>query len=103
MREKLTTGPCPYCGTQMVNCGAPIWEDYCPNETCTGERDAMFARVREAHEARRQREIIAAAAPDLYATLVSTRAALMQADYQQGLLTVIDNIDAALAKARGEP
>lgn len=42
-----TPGPCPYCQTQMENCGAPIWEDYCPNKACTGERDEMFRRIRE--------------------------------------------------------
>lgn len=40
-------GPCPYCQTQMVNCGAPIWEDYCPNDACTGHRDAFWAAMRE--------------------------------------------------------
>lgn len=42
-----TPGPCPYCQTQMENCGAPIWEDYCPNKACTGHRDAFWADLRE--------------------------------------------------------
>lgn len=40
-------GPCPYCRTPMENCGAPIWEDYCPNDACTGHRDAFRASLRE--------------------------------------------------------
>ena len=37
---------CPYCGTQMENSGAPIWEDYCPSEACTGHREAFWAALR---------------------------------------------------------
>lgn len=42
-----TPGPCPYCQTQMENCGSPIWEDFCPNKSCTGHWDEMFRRIRE--------------------------------------------------------
>jgi negative regulator of sigma E activity len=39
---------CPYCGTKMENCGAPIWEDYCPNTDCTGHRDEFLRQVKAA-------------------------------------------------------
>lgn len=25
---------CPDCNTELVNTGAPIWEDICPNKEC---------------------------------------------------------------------
>jgi hypothetical protein len=39
----------------MVNCGAPIWEDYCPNKECHGETKAFLASVRM--EAKRAEEL----------------------------------------------
>lgn len=38
--------PCPYCQTPMLNVGAPIWDDYCPNLDCYGHRDAFFAALK---------------------------------------------------------
>lgn len=26
---------CKFCNGEMKNCGAPIWEYYCPNDECT--------------------------------------------------------------------
>lgn len=45
MSGQHTPRECPYCGTQMVETGAPIWEEYCPNDACDGHRKAMFAAI----------------------------------------------------------
>lgn len=48
MTDAHEPGPCPYCGTQMVNTGSPIWEDYCPNDDCHGHAEEFAAGVRRA-------------------------------------------------------
>lgn len=44
---------CPYCQTQKVNTGAPIWEDYCPNRECNGEAMELRERLRVSREPKR--------------------------------------------------
>jgi len=50
---------CKFCGTQKVNTGAPLWEDYCPASDCNGARDEMLDAVRKNYTARSR--LIAAA------------------------------------------
>jgi hypothetical protein len=62
-----TADPCPYCATPMANCGAPIWEDYCPNKECTGHRDEFMEEFRRGREAFAADQSMRDAAPDMYA------------------------------------
>lgn len=102
---KHTPGPCPYCATQMVNSGSPIWEDYCPNTECTGARDEMFRQVREASKAKAKADQLRDAAPDL---LEALRAALEWIDAvpPETVLPTMpgfdrDDVNIIIAKAEG--
>lgn len=64
---KHTPGPCPHCGTEMENCGAPLWEDFCPNRDCAGLAKDFARAVRDAHIAYLDRERVRDAAPELLA------------------------------------
>lgn len=89
---------CPHCGTQMVNCGAPIWEDYCPNKACTGQRDEFFQRLRETAAKTKAANLVRDAAPDL---LAASREMVMHVNASQVPAEVIDAMRAAIAKAEG--
>lgn len=100
---------CAGCGTELKNCGAPIWEDYCPNKECHYEAEQFKARMRKAGEEMRRKKALEAAAPDLYEALE----ALMK-EYSKVLReykgvdvgscgdVAYDVAGVALTKARGE-
>lgn len=92
-------GKCPYCETKMVNSGAPIWEDYCPNKDCTGHRDALIASIRERLAETVRQERIRDAAPDMLAALE-----FVQSDPCFGQLGSVtqDEVRLALSRAKGE-
>lgn len=52
----MTGEKCPRCGTATVNTGSPIWEDYCPNEDCTYDREQFGITVRSFEKTRNQQE-----------------------------------------------
>ncbi|PSJ60805.1 hypothetical protein [Pseudaminobacter soli (ex Li et al. 2025)] len=93
---------CPSCGTPRENTGAPVWEDFCPNEECTHDRDEFrrfFANSRAAF-ARDQR--IRDAAADMLAALKEAEGELYQvppADKEQE--RVLQVVRAAISKAEG--
>jgi len=90
-----TPGPCPYCDTQMVNCGAPLWEDYCPNDACTGHRDEFFRSIAENQKALQRRERVREAAPEMLAALLDARVDIDS----DACPETYARINAALAKA----
>jgi hypothetical protein len=53
----------------MVNTGAPIWEDYCPNKVCTGFQESFKAEMRRAHKAHLASEQVKDTAHELLAML----------------------------------
>lgn len=38
---------CEYCGTELAQTGAPIWEEYCPNKSCDREARNMRAYLKQ--------------------------------------------------------
>ncbi len=47
----MNINKCKYCKGDMVNTGAPIWEDFCPNENCVEDyRKEFYKGVRESIE-----------------------------------------------------
>lgn len=100
MNTKHTPESCPRCGTEMKNCGAPIWEDYCPNKECTWDRDEMFRRVREDSAKHKAQERIRDVAPELLAMLKDIRNWIDE-DLSAWEANTIPQIDALIAKAEG--
>lgn len=92
------TGLCPYCGTEMKNTGAPIWEDYCPKDECTGHADELKARLRASAVRIGEAERIRAAAPDLLAACNEAFDFLGGVD---GATDMRGKLLAAIAKAEG--
>ena len=43
---------CEYCGSGLVETGAPIWETYCPNTECDREKRHLKAALKAAKERR---------------------------------------------------
>lgn len=94
---------CKGCGTELKNCGAPIWEDYCPNKECHYEAEQFKSRMRKAGEEMRKKKALEAAAPELYAMLAQTAEYFSDADgLEEDEYIYRQNVRAALAKARGE-
>lgn len=60
---------CKGCGAQRVDTGPPIWEDYCPNEECTYDKDEFFAGFRVHMQKQRALNRVKDAGPDLLAAL----------------------------------
>ena len=97
---------CAGCGTELKNCGAPIWEDYCPNKECHYEAEQFKARMRKAGEEMRKKKTLESAAPELYEALEMCLEELMVVTnvVGRGIMTngAISTAESALAKARGE-
>lgn len=92
---KHTPGPCPHCGTAMENCGAPLWEDFCPNRDCDGLAKDFAQALRNAHKAHLERERVRDAAPDLLAACKDIYNFLKRSGYDTTI------VRAAIAKAEG--
>lgn len=60
---------CKGCGTQRIDTGPPIWEDYCPNKECTYDKDDFFAGLRAHMEEQKALNRVKEAGPDLLAAL----------------------------------
>ena len=90
---------CKGCGTELKNCGAPIWEDYCPNKECHYEAEQFKERLRQAGEEMRRKKALEAAAPELYEALLRMKE---WCEDEVGAELPCPSIDTALAKARGE-
>lgn len=90
---------CQGCGTKLENCGAPIWEDYCPNKECHYEAEQFKIRLRKSGEEMRKKKALEAAAPELYEALKAWVDAI-ENDHSTSYVYFISL--AALAKARGE-
>jgi hypothetical protein len=80
----------------MLNCGAPIWEDYCPNELCTGHKGEFLNSIREASARHQAAERVRHAAPELLAAIKAISDATP--DLPNPLWKQIDD---AIAKAEG--
>lgn len=113
---------CEGCGAAMKETGAPIWEEYCPNQQCTYQRDQFFAQVRANMAETEKRKRLERAAPELLSELTEARTTISilrtQVTVEIGrcanpsesrwegvpekLKERIDAIDAAIAKATGE-
>lgn len=114
-RDHHVPGPCPYCATPMRNTGAPIWEDYCPNEGCSGHREEFKAQLRSRSFALGRTQRLEDAAPDMLAALRECQAALASIISPETIqqTTVINafaqaaaaevKARAAIAKAVGRP
>ncbi|MVB00082.1 hypothetical protein GN330_22815 [Nitratireductor sp. CAU 1489] len=60
---------CPGCGTPLKNAGAPIGDDYCPNDDCRLLVEEIRRQISSAMEARRRDAKIRDAARDLLEAL----------------------------------
>ncbi|WP_447407243.1 hypothetical protein, partial [Clostridium perfringens] len=58
MTDTATAKYCRGCGTLMLNCGAPIWEDYCPNEKCDWDKNVFRRAVLSAHPSQMPQDVI---------------------------------------------
>lgn len=94
---------CNGCGAKLENCGAPIWEDYCPNKECHYEAEQFKSRMRKACEEMSKKKALEAAAPELYEALAETERYFSDADgLDEAEYDYRHRVRAALAKARGE-
>lgn len=96
---------CKGCGTKLKNCGAPIWEDYCPNKKCNYEAEQFKASMRKTGEEMRKKKALEAAAPELYEAVEWLEYyAKVQVDSHPMAADSIgwNKVLSSLAKARGE-
>lgn len=47
---------CTHCGSARIETGPPIWEDYCSNPDCHGDRDEFWAQIRKTRDAYRKKK-----------------------------------------------
>lgn len=103
---KTAPTACKGCGTTLVNTGAPIWEDYCPNEQCTYERDKFTASFAAHRDGFRRDMVMRDAARDMYDALIAALPYLETAEsdeaYKPGAVAkVVKQVREAISKAEG--
>lgn len=99
----MTNMICIGCGSELINCGPPIWEDYCSNKQCTYLQDKFKKQLKESGKKMRAEKFMKDAAPELYEMLRQTEERF---DINKGIdeeeYIYRQEVRAALAKARGE-
>jgi len=94
---------CPGCGTALVNSGPPIGEDYCPNESCTWDRDQFWAGFVERARAEKAKQKIRDAAPEMLSALKAVEADAVGVGSGENAISDKSRsmVEAAIAKAEG--
>lgn len=101
-KKAHTPNNCPGCGTPLKNAGAPIGDDYCPNDDCRHRAEEIKRQISAATKAHRRDKQIRDAAPDLLEALEKLLAVAEMTTFSGQFPQECENARAALTKATGE-